>query len=256
MKAKSGIDRYNTFGLREDWIDMYFSDTIGYWDNNGLGTKQVPAMRNWLKDAEIIDSKNNITELGKLLSEIYQDRQQLVWEIIWINLTYNSFIAQWFAARIKNNTAFTKPLLTEMIQNEFPNIYSDRTIKNALDALIRTLKESPIGNHFNLYVSQDKDSAIRTSYNDLSEEAIAYSVYRYAEVHNTKMLRVSDLYQTGMESGVYTEFGIEKTDLEKALRTLNSSSNRVLVAELNMGLDHITLREDLTSLKVLKELTK
>ena len=53
MKAKSGIDQYNTFGLREDWIDMYFSDTIGYWENNGLGTKQVPAMKNWLKDAEI-----------------------------------------------------------------------------------------------------------------------------------------------------------------------------------------------------------
>ena len=256
MKAKSGIDRYNTFGLKEDWIDMYFSDTLGYWENNGLGTKQVPAMKNWLKDANIIDSKNNITELGKLLSEIYQDRKQLVWEIIWINLVYNSFIAQWFSARIKNNMVFTKPLLIEMIQNEFPNVYSDRTIKNALDALIRTLKESPIGSHFNLYISQDKDSAVRTSYNDLSEESIAYSIYKYAEVHNSKMLRVSDLFRLEIELGVYIEFGIDKSNLEKALRTLNSSTNRILVAELNMGLDHITLRDDLTPLKVLQELTK
>jgi len=256
MKAKSGIDRYNTFGLKEDWIDMYFSDPIGYWDNNGLGTKQVPAMKNWLKDAEIIDSKNDITELGKLLSAIYQDRQQLVWEIIWINVTYNSFIAQWFSARIKNNIVFTKPLLKEMIQNEFPNVYSDRTIKNAVDALIRTFKESPIGNQFNLYVSQDKDSATRTSHDDLSEEAVAYSIYKYAGAHRSKMMRVSELYQSDIESGVYAEFGIEKVDLEKALRTLNSSANRVLVAELNMGLDHITLREDLNPFIVLKELTK
>jgi phosphoadenosine phosphosulfate reductase len=70
------------------------------------------------------------------------------------------------------------------------------------------------------------------------------------------MLRISDLYQSDIESGVYAEFGIDKQDLEKALRTLNSSLNRVLVAELNMGLDHITLRDDLTPLKVLQELTK
>jgi 3''-phosphoadenosine 5''-phosphosulfate sulfotransferase (PAPS reductase)/FAD synthetase and related enzymes len=255
MKAKSGIDRYNTFGLKEEWIDMFFSDTIGYWENNGLGTKQVPAMKNWLRDAEIIDGKNNLTELGKLLSEIYQDRQRLVWEIIWINLTYNSFISQWFSARIKINTVFTKLLLNEMLQNEFPNVYSDRTVKNSLDALIRTFKESPIGNSFNMCVSQDKDSLIRLSYEDLSEEAIAYSIYKYAEAHNTKMLRVSEFYKTDTESGVYIEFGIGKPDLEKALRTLNSLMNRVLVAELNMGLDHITLRDDLTSFKVLQELT-
>ncbi|MDR3118102.1 MAG: DUF4007 family protein [Mediterranea sp.] len=256
IKTRSGIDRYNTYGLREDWIDMYFSDTVGYWENNGLGTKQVPAMRNWLKDAAIIDSTNTITGLGKFLSGIYQDRQQLVWEIIWINLVYSSFIVRWFSTRIKNNMTFTKPLLMEMIQNEFPNVYSGRTIKNAVDALVRMLKESPVGNQFNLYISQDKDPATRTSYNDLSEEAVAYSIYKYAEAQNTKTLRVSDLYQPDMESGAYVEFGIEKPDLEKALRALNSSANRVLVAELNTGLDHITLRDDLTPLKVLQELTK
>ena len=49
-------------------------------------------------------------------------------------------------------------------------------------------------------------------------------------------------------------FGVPKAVFEKALRTLNSSSNRILVAELNMGLDHITLREDLNSESVLREL--
>lgn len=256
MKAKSGIDRYNTFGLREDWIDLYFSNPEGYWDNNGLGTKQIPAMKNWLKDAEIIDAKYQITKLGKLLSEIYVDRQQLVWEIIWINIVYNSFIARWYSIRVRSNMTFTKSLLKEMIQEEFPNFYSDRTVKNAIDALIRTFKESPIGRDFNLFISRDKDSSIRESYNDLSEEAVAYSIYKYAEAHNSRLLRVADFYQNDVEGGVYTEFGIDSQHLEKTLRTLNSSVNRVLVAELNMGLDHITLRDDLTSYEVLKILTK
>lgn len=253
MKAKTGIDRYNTFGLREDWIDMYLSDPDSYWGNNGLGTKQVPAMKNWLKDADIIDGKNEITKLGKLISHLYQDRPTLVWEVIWINLTYNSFITQWFAARTKNGSISTKPMLMEMLQNEFPNTYSDRTIKNAVDALIRTLKESPMGDYI---LASKADPITRIAYDNLSEEAIAYSIYRYAEAHHTKMLRVSDLYRQEEESGVYVEFGLGKSNLEKALRTLNSASNRVLVAELNMGLDHITLRDDLTPITVLEELTK
>ena len=38
----------------------------------------------------------------------------------------------------------------------------------------------------------------------------------------------------------------------KKLRALSSDTNRVLIAELNMGLDHITIREDLTPQKVLE----
>ena len=52
------------------------------------------------------------------------------------------------------------------------------------------------------------------------------------------------------------EFGITKTDLIKKLRALSSDANRVLIAELNMGLDHITLRKDLTPMSVLEILTK
>ena len=70
------------------------------------------------------------------------------------------------------------------------------------------------------------------------------------------MLRVSDLYRSEEEYGVYKEFGISKAELLKKLRFLSSGKNRVLVAELSMGLDHITLRDDLdqmTSLKLLVE---
>ena len=44
---------------------------------------------------------------------------------------------------------------------------------------------------------------------------------------------------------------IQKKTLEFLLRSLNSEMNRVLIAELNMGLDNITLRDDLTSVTAL-----
>lgn len=68
------------------------------------------------------------------------------------------------------------------------------------------------------------------------------------------MLRVSDLYRPEEECGPYREFGICKNELQKKLRFLSSDKNRVLVAELAMGLDHITLRDDLDQLTALKSL--
>lgn len=68
------------------------------------------------------------------------------------------------------------------------------------------------------------------------------------------MLRVSDLYRIEEEYGLYREFGINKTELQKKLRYLSSDKNRVLVAELAMGLDHITLRDDLDDITALKTL--
>lgn len=256
MKAKSGIDRYNTFGLKEEWLDLFFADPDAYWNNHGLGTKQVPAMKNWLKDAEIIDAKNNLTELGKCLASIYVDQPQLVWEILWINLVHNSFITKWLAVATTKNRLFSKSLLKEMIQQEFPNVYSERTVKNAIDAAINTLKNTPIGVDFGQLEEVDKENYKRNSYEGLSMEALAYSIYKYSELLNTKMLRVSDFYDLNSENGFFVEFGIGKSAVEKILRTLNSQTNRILVAELNMGLDHITLRDDLNSLQVLELLTK
>ena len=158
---------------------------------------------------------------------------------------------RWFAARQKFNTPFTKSLLEEQLSTEFPS-YKGKTVQNAVYQILRTLKESPIGSTLAQYSEVDKSSGIREEYNDLSPEAIAYSVYKFARTKNISMLRVSDLYTPDVESGVYKEFGITKEALERQLRFLNSTTNRILVAELNMGLDHITLRDDIQPIDILK----
>ena len=68
------------------------------------------------------------------------------------------------------------------------------------------------------------------------------------------MLKMLDIKDSKSELGPFVEFGISLSGLEKILRTLNSANNRLLVAELNMGLDHITLREDVNPISILKTL--
>lgn len=256
MNTKQGnIDRYKNFGLREEWLEAYFSELNNYWNSDhGLNENyQIPSLKSWLKDAGIINPNCDVTALGKTLADIRMDMPEVVWEIVWINLTYSSFIVGWFVRNIAPGSQFSSKLMEELILNEYLS-YKEKTVHNAVYQIQRTLKESPIGNRLMQFIPIDKEHIQRGNYDDLNEISLAYSLYKYGEAHNIHSLRVSDFYQAGCDGGPFVEFGISKPAFEKVLRTLNSACNRVLIAELNMGLDHISLREDLTSESVLKQL--
>lgn len=57
-----------------------------------------------------------------------------------------------------------------------------------------------------------------------------------------------------MEQESFFEFGLNKADFEKILRTLDTSIPRILTAELNMGLDNITLHDEWSEISILKSL--
>lgn len=118
---------------------------------------------------------------------------------------------------------------------------------------MQLMKYSPIGESLMVGLEEGK-SRVRRAYDDVSPEAIAYSIYKYAQEKELSFMRVSDFYRPEETSGPYREFGISKSELLKKLRSLSSDSNRVLVAELNMGLDHITIREDLNATTALAQL--
>ena len=255
MTKQANIDRYKNFGLKEEWVENYFVECDGFWaSSHGLNENyQIPSLKCWLRDAEVIDEKNNITELGMFLADNRIDNPDLAWEIIWINLSYNSFIVNWFNCNVSANSEYCAKDMEILIQEQYPS-YKPKTIHNAVYQLQRTLKESPIGANFSQMKPISKDRFTRMPYSDLSAAAIAYSIYKYASKKSIYSLRIADFYNPEINGGIAKEFAVPKSVLERGLRSLNSNSNRVLVAELNMGLDSITLREDLTPLSCLKML--
>lgn len=251
-KMTAKIHAYKTFGLREDWINEYFSNPEGFWENNVLGTAQVDGLKGWLKDAEITDTKNRITPFGKFLTSIHLDEKELTWELIIINLEFNSFIVNWFARNIEVGQIYDRANLIDLLSEQEPGT-SKKTIQNAVAALIQMFNNSPIGKTMCFSIEMNK-KYIRQQYENMSEIALAYSLYKFSEVTGIRSLRVSDFYSADCEYGPYKTFGLSKSNFEKSLRSLDSFSNRVLTAELNMGLDNITLRDDLNSITVLKTL--
>ncbi len=252
-KMSAKIQTYKTFGFREEWLNDFLFNPEDFWNDNTLGPAQVDGFKAWLRDAEIIDKKNLLTEFGALLKKIYVDDPGLTWELVWINLSYNSFIVNWFTNRIRCEQVYSKKTMVEAISESNAGTPM-RTIENAVSALIQSFSYSPIGEQLCNCIANDKNLYRRDEYLDISNVALAYSIYRFAEKMETKSLRVNDFFADDATNGCIKEFALSKMTFEKGLRSLNSETNRVLIAELSMGLQHITLREDLTKENVIQNM--
>ncbi|MBO4331560.1 MAG: phosphoadenosine phosphosulfate reductase family protein [Paludibacteraceae bacterium] len=256
-KNVGNISKYGTFGIREEWVSEFFIDPqVSFWlpGNNSLGNKQVPSFKAWMKDAEIIDTKNVLTKFGEFCVNNITNDPDLIWSLIWINVGYNSELVKWYINNVKENNPFNRAQLTELAYDYFSLHFSRSTIEYAFQALMQNFAYSPFGSTLLQGEAYEKKMVVRREFSDLSEIALAYSLYKYAEKNNATSLRVKDFYEDDCENGVAKEFCLSKDTFEKGLRTLNSQKDRVLVAELNMGLNHITLQEGLSSIDVLNKL--
>ena len=263
QSIKSGINRYNDgMGLREGWLKKYFATYDTFFDNDSHGLNpryQIPPFTNWIREAGILNpSDKTISEVGKIMAAVFSENPQSVWELIFINLTENSEIVKWFFTSVSYDRSYTKQELEIMIQDSFPDL-KDRTLKNPLNSLLNTFKESPLGSFVPVAVPTTinrKPGITRKPHNELSLVGAAYSLYRYAEKVGRRSLTLSELYNPEQTDGIVRQFGIERESLEQILRSLEQDSNHVLRAELKMGLDNIILRDDLISEDIIKLMLK
>ena len=257
---RSAVKNFNTFGFREHWLAYFFDNYNDYFNNtqHGLNVqKQLPIFKKWLKDAEILNEKPlAISVTGEILAKSYSHKKNPVWEIIWVNLCENNELMAWYIENFTMYTAYEKNELDVRLADCYPE-YTLSTRENAMKSFVNTFKESPLGNAIPVgkYTKEgNKVSFTRLPYDDLSLVATAYSIYRYAEKTGRKSLTVSEFYHENQKEGIYRQFGITREALERKLRSLQEEDNHVLSVELNMGLDNIILRDDLTSIDILKML--
>ena len=258
--ATSGIDRYSTFGMREKWVNSYFQGYENFFQGgNQLGTKMIPACINWFRECGILDLKDKvITQFGLSCVPLYVENPQLVWELLWINLSYNSQIVYFYTSQIEFERAYSKPEIIAMMKEQYPNI-AEATLGNPLGALCNMFgigEETIVGDVLKQGLIKAKgrsvDTVLRRPYNEVSYQAVAYSLFKYAESKNSRSLTVSEFYADGQDEGIYRQFGIERPAFERILRTLQEERNHVLNVQLNLGLDNINLREDISSADIIK----
>jgi phosphoadenosine phosphosulfate reductase len=238
----------------DDWFD-------GFAD---LGPKQIPAMLNWLREAELVDAKEKkVTELANILKPIYESNPLIVWQIIWINLSFNSTIANWYVNHVKPEMQLSKPELVELLKEEYPTL-KGATLKNPVDALVNTFCNSPLGaedvyDDSSLCVGLLEKKGVQVKSvrkygsSKISTVAVAYLLYKNAEVNDMYELTVSDVYERGC-MGVYNVFNMDSETFMNALRGLTNAE--ILSADLLGGLENIHLANEFSAFNVLSKLIK
>lgn len=268
----SGIDKYSTFGIRDTqehpWLNVFFTNMDEWFAGYGnLGPKQIPAMLAWLREAELVDLREKkVTELAKLLKPIYNTNPSLVWQIIWINLSFNSAIVKWYTTSLKNDIPYSRISLLESLKEEYPNL-NETTLGNPIGALINTFANTPLGGilkdveeaDYNLRlgvltkVGSGIKEVTKLGTGKISAVAVAYLLYKNAEVNEAYEVTVSDFYENDMH-GVYNVFNMPIDNFLNTLRALMNLG--VLSVDLLGGLDNIHLSKDTSSMKVLEELAR
>ncbi len=252
----SSIDKYSTFGLRELWLTNFFEEMDNWFLNNGgLGSKQVPAMISWLRESELLEAKEKkTTELAKILKGIFYKNPLLVWQIVWVNLAFNSTIVKWYVEKVQNEIAYSKPELLIQLKEDYPN-FKEGTLDNPLSALFNTFENSPLGSSLEIGVIQKRGnirSVVKIGGNFISSATIAYLIYKFARQRNCFELTVSDLYnEAGNPSkllGVSTDYFLN------CLRSLQEEGKDIVKVDLLGGLDNIHLCEDYDELAILRML--
>ncbi len=184
------FDRYRTFGLRKGWLDSFLLYGRNWLEENTLGPYQLKALIRYLKDAELLDKKKNTTPLFLTLSNLLKDgRNNLVWQIVWVNLCLNSDLFNWYARSIKWGETFKRKEIVKFLQRE-TNL-SERTARNAVNSLTNTFDNSPLGDWFGKKVG--KGEYLKKGLQELSPELLSYIFKKFNKSEEEFFEKVREL---------------------------------------------------------------
>ena len=277
-----GIDRYFSFGIRENWMSLYFRDkgNSEFWETDGHGevpNKKKDAFLNFLKDAGMVSydktvagskyTKNVPTEFATTLFELGCDSPS-VWAMMLCNLAYtpefNWYIKSIAKYEVLSTDAF-KLLLEEVMENDAKGLGK----RNVSDAFKNILIKTPLGATIGLGIADysEKVSAsgtetitlnsfYRSEWKNPEPLVILYSLFKFAEAcGDYYQFTLSRLLNHDIDSdGISpTEiFGLDREQMEKILNGLSINYPDFINASFTLDLDNITLNSEKTSQDVLK----
>lgn len=255
-----GMNRYQHFGLRREFLEHFFDYGIECFGMGKLGNRQYDALKVWLKEAELIYPANQGEKSG-MPTEIFEKLEPLgaynpiVWSVIWTNLAYNSVICKWYMLYVPAGETYEKSDLVFMLGDD----YSQSTRDNAVTALLETFRHSPIGSILKQGIpipSGNSYKYVKKGWDSPDAVAILYSLYKWAEVTGNYTFSLRKMVETrsnpkalGVDPGAV--FGISNEDLKDIFQSLALQFEDFMKVSFQVNLDNVILFRDRTSLDVL-----
>ena len=289
-KAMTGLDRYYSFGIKENWLRVYFDyeGTSSFWKSDGDGevpNKKKDAFLNFVKDAGLVDEDKSLkgkeykyikykpNKFAEKMFSLGVDDERM-WAYLMCNLVYaeDSEEFRWFIKNIPFSETSTPESIKLRLDEVMENDKSGLGKRNICDALKSFLIKTPFGKQLGLGSVIDYEEKVssngretitlnyfvRGSWKNPDEKVILYALYKFAEAcGNYRQFTLTRLLDTSVESAGISPtqiFGLNRETMEKILNGLTFNYSDLIEARFTLGLDNITLKSDKTANEILNEL--
>lgn len=290
VKAMTGLDRYYSFGIKENWLRVYFDyeGTSSFWKSDGDGevpNKKKDAFLNFVKDAGLVDEDKSLkgkeykyikykpNKFAEKMFSLGVDDESM-WAYLMCNLVYaeDSEEFRWFIKNIPFSETSTPESIKLRLDEVMENDKSGLGKRNICDALKSFLIKTPFGKQLGLGSVIDYEEKVssngretitlnyfvRGSWKNPDEKVILYALYKFAEAcGNYRQFTLTRLLDTSVESAGISPtqiFGLNRETMEKILNGLTFNYSDLIEARFTLGLDNITLKSDKTANEILNEL--
>lgn len=289
-KVMTGLDRYYSFGIKENWLRVYFDyeGTSSFWKSDGDGevpNKKKDAFLNFVKDAGLVDEDKSLkgkeykyikykpNKFAEKMFSLGVDDESM-WAYLMCNLVYaeDSEEFRWFIKNIPFSETSTPESIKLRLDEVMENDKSGLGKRNICDALKSFLIKTPFGKKLGLGSVIDYEEKVssngretitlnyfvRGSWENPDEKVILYALYKFAEAcGNYRQFTLTRLLDTSVESAGISPiqiFGLNRETMEKILNGLTFNYPDLIEARFTLGLDNITLKSDKMANEILNEL--
>ncbi len=242
----SGINKYMTFGLKQEWIEILDYEKENFRATNALGNRMVPSAITWFREARLISNNKAIapTKLLDLGNKLSFD-SFIFWNLIWSSICNSSPLIKWFVS----NVQFEQYVDAEWIHEKLmPNVQSESVRKGAIQSLINTFKNSPLGTGDSPLVELTQKGnrvlGLKRIPKNIDPLAVLYSLYVMAEVSERSSFTVSEMMNADFDSPFISPiiaFGMDVDALKKECQGLATLYPQFISCSFTLGLDQIKI---------------
>lgn len=240
----SGVNKYMTFGLKPDWIEVLANEGSNFRQTTALGTRMVPAAVTWFREAGLIGDSAAITTT--LLLEVGKKNgfsDLLLWQLLWFRLSNISPLVKWFVSNTDFDTGYPLKSIDESLAQ---SVASASVRKGALQSLCQLVKSSPLGEGDRALIEAEmKGRAVekltRRS-RPVDPLVVLYGLYVMAEKSGRTAFTIRQMMEKEFDGEVVSPlavFGISPDEFKKQCMGLASVHPDLISCSFTLGLDEV-----------------
>lgn len=281
-KKMAGLDRYFSFGIRQEWLESFVNYEGGadFWTTDGDGlvaNKKKDAFKNFADDAGLVQYNKQApgdkytkclpTELANTVVKLGASSQSS-WALMLCNLVYTPAY-NWFVNNLEQGVDYSPDAIKLMLSSEMESDTKGLGKRNVVDALKVVMAKTPLGTEhifadclINEKISANGNETLtlvsfeRCSWENPDPLVILYALYRFAEAcGDYYQFRLSTLLDDDIErDGVSPTriFGLSRETMIPILNGLTANYPDFISASFTLDLENITLRSDKKAQDVLE----